>query len=528
MAGAKDPAAAARTYTDVGSEFKIPKLSPEERRALSKEQWLEQYGEVPCSEEHFEKQAPRWNYNPDSWWFRSVGRAGGEAPLWMRAEYHLPELDCPPGRDRAAGDTLDARRQRGDVPLWAQRMNLSGSKQGEQSATVYGHRAEYRPSEKTAARSMGVSTNPYEKRLVISARRKPIVIGPRTAAVVVDGEMHTLGNAYAEVGWLHPAMELAAYSIEHPVYRHVNLRAQTKASSGVSGEQAMAETLELSQQLFGVVGEGMEAAMRCCGYDRPDGITPPGFFNEEDGGEGEEGWEDGGEDKEGWEEGEDEERGDDGAGEEEWEDDGHEEVGLEAEGDGGDRVAIMEAVMEQVRASEGEREEAVRRQQEEQARRQAAAAAAAQQQQQAKLQAAAPAAAQQAAAPKQAAAQRRRAEEVAAVRAKRQPLEQELVQLHTAPQPQAAAAAAGLNLTAAAANSAAAGQLMTDRLSSCPSPAWAACCRRWGSRHSRSRRAWAAVREGTVVRTGGRRHGDARGGRRVCGAGGWRISANLQ
>lgn len=296
MAGAKDPAAAARTYTDVGSEFKIPKLSPEERRALSKEQWLEQYGEVPCSEEHFEKQAPRWNYNPDSWWFRSVGRAGGEAPLWMRAEYHLPELDCPPGRDRAAGDTLDARRQRGDVPLWAQRMNLSGSKQGEQSATVYGHRAEYRPSEKTAARSMyeryqpscervmneelcdisdpadgrfwkaglaqGVSTNPYEKRLVISARRKPIVIGPRTAAVVVDGEMHTLGNAYAEVGWLHPAMELAAYSIEHPVYRHVNLRAQTKASSGVSGEQAMAETLELSQQLFGVVGEGMEAAMR--------------------------------------------------------------------------------------------------------------------------------------------------------------------------------------------------------------------------------------------------------------------------
>lgn len=52
-----------------------------------------------------------------------------------------------------------------------------------------------------AGLAQGVSTNPYEKRLVISARRKPIVVGPRTAAVVVDGEMHTLGTSFQELGW---------------------------------------------------------------------------------------------------------------------------------------------------------------------------------------------------------------------------------------------------------------------------------------------------------------------------------------
>jgi hypothetical protein len=33
-------------------------------------------------------------------------------------------------------------------------MNLTGSRQGPQSATIYGHRKEYRPAEKTSARSM--------------------------------------------------------------------------------------------------------------------------------------------------------------------------------------------------------------------------------------------------------------------------------------------------------------------------------------------------------------------------------------
>ena len=50
--------------------------------------------------------------------------------------------------------------------------------------------------------AQGVSANPYERRLVTSARRKPIVLGPRTAAVIVDGESHTLGRAVTDVAWL--------------------------------------------------------------------------------------------------------------------------------------------------------------------------------------------------------------------------------------------------------------------------------------------------------------------------------------
>ena len=79
--------------------------------------------------------------------------------------------------------------------------------------------------------AQGVSANPYEKRLVTSARRKPIVVGPRSVAVVVDGESHTLGGAVTDVAWLHPHTELAAYTTEHPVYRHINMRVQV----GVQG-----------------------------------------------------------------------------------------------------------------------------------------------------------------------------------------------------------------------------------------------------------------------------------------------------
>lgn len=50
--------------------------------------------------------------------------------------------------------------------------------------------------------AQGISADPYEKRLVTSGRRKPIVVGPRTAAVVVDGESHTLGAAVCDVAWL--------------------------------------------------------------------------------------------------------------------------------------------------------------------------------------------------------------------------------------------------------------------------------------------------------------------------------------
>ena len=50
--------------------------------------------------------------------------------------------------------TVDQRRKEGRTPLWAERLGLAGGRRGEQSATIYGHRAEYRPSQKTDARSM--------------------------------------------------------------------------------------------------------------------------------------------------------------------------------------------------------------------------------------------------------------------------------------------------------------------------------------------------------------------------------------
>lgn len=57
-----------------------------------------------------------------------------------------------------------------------------------------------------------------------------------------------------------PAVRFAGYSLEHPVYRHVNMRVETWPASGVGGEQALAETLELTQDLFEGVGEEMERA----------------------------------------------------------------------------------------------------------------------------------------------------------------------------------------------------------------------------------------------------------------------------
>lgn len=32
-------------------------------------------------------------------WFKSVGRDGDNQPLWMQQQWHMPELDCPAGRD---------------------------------------------------------------------------------------------------------------------------------------------------------------------------------------------------------------------------------------------------------------------------------------------------------------------------------------------------------------------------------------------------------------------------------------------
>ena len=107
--------------------------------------------------------------------------------------------------------------------------------------------------------AQGISTNPYEKRLAISGRRKPIVVGPRSISVVVDGEGHTLANAVRDVAWVHPGVEFVGYSLEHPVYRHVNLRVQTVEGGPVEvgAEQVLAESLELTQEVFKAMGEAM-------------------------------------------------------------------------------------------------------------------------------------------------------------------------------------------------------------------------------------------------------------------------------
>ena len=107
--------------------------------------------------------------------------------------------------------------------------------------------------------AQGMSTNPYEKRLAVSGRRKPIVMGPRSISVIVDGEGHTLGNVTRDVAWLHPHVEFAGSTLEHPVYRHLNLRVQT-VEGGVPAEQAMAEILELTQDLFKEVKVAMDHA----------------------------------------------------------------------------------------------------------------------------------------------------------------------------------------------------------------------------------------------------------------------------
>ncbi len=49
--------------------------------------------------------------------------------------------------------------------------------------------------------AQGVTTNPYERRMALSGHRKPIVIGPRSIQVVVDGEGHTLANVVRDVAW---------------------------------------------------------------------------------------------------------------------------------------------------------------------------------------------------------------------------------------------------------------------------------------------------------------------------------------
>ena len=57
-----------------------------------------------------------------------------------------------------------------------------------------------------------------------------------------------------------PSVRFAGCSLEHPAYRHVNMRIETWPASGVGGEQALAESLELAQVLFKACAQGMGEA----------------------------------------------------------------------------------------------------------------------------------------------------------------------------------------------------------------------------------------------------------------------------
>ncbi|KAI8105728.1 hypothetical protein M9434_000310 [Picochlorum sp. BPE23] len=281
----------ADSIEDGGSHFVVPHISQKDMSTMTREEWMHQYGDVLSSETHYLKRDPDWDRNKKSWWYAMTGRDGEEPPLWMQEEWHKAELDYRVGGDRHAAP-VDAREEK---PLWAERMNLDGEKQGPQSSTVFGHRQEYLPAHKSRARSMydryqplyqrivndeipdtaappdgrfwkagvaqGVTTNPYERRMALSGHRKPIVIGPKSIQVVVDGEGHTLANMVRDVAWTQPDVVFAGYSLEHPVYRHMNLRIQTRDEATKSSEHVLVDSLKTTQGIIGCVGDSMEEAM---------------------------------------------------------------------------------------------------------------------------------------------------------------------------------------------------------------------------------------------------------------------------
>lgn len=59
-----------------------------------------------------------------------------------------------------------------------------------------------------------------------------------------------------------PHVELAGYSLEHPVYRHVNMRIQTSPTSAVAAEQVLAESLELTKDIFSNISLAMKECMQ--------------------------------------------------------------------------------------------------------------------------------------------------------------------------------------------------------------------------------------------------------------------------
>ena len=288
--GGSSPGAVANAHPNIegaGSAFDVPKpeASPS---SMTKEAWLEKYGTVLQSELHYLARDPDWVRDPTSWWRRATGRANESPPLWMQDEWHMAELDYKDGGDRYT-TTIDQRK---DENLWTERMNLTDEAQGGPSSTIYGHRQEYLPAAKTVSRSMydryqpsyqrivndeipdtaaapdgrfwsagiaqGVSCSPYEKRMALSGHRKPIVIGPNSISVVVDGEGHTMANMVADVAWNNPNVVFAGYSLEHPVYRHINLRLQVDNGEA---EYCLVETLETTKKIAGELASAMDEAI---------------------------------------------------------------------------------------------------------------------------------------------------------------------------------------------------------------------------------------------------------------------------
>lgn len=58
-----------------------------------------------------------------------------------------------------------------------------------------------------------------------------------------------------------PDVVFAGYSLEHPVYRHMNLRIQTRDEATKSSEHVLVDSLKTTQSIIGCVGDSMDEAM---------------------------------------------------------------------------------------------------------------------------------------------------------------------------------------------------------------------------------------------------------------------------
>jgi DNA-directed RNA polymerase subunit L len=70
---------------------------------------------------------------------------------------------------------------------------------------------------------------------------------------------HTLGNALRDVMWLHPHVQLASYTQEHPSDSEILVRCQT--SGAISAEQAVCEALGMTKDMLSHMAATMEDAM---------------------------------------------------------------------------------------------------------------------------------------------------------------------------------------------------------------------------------------------------------------------------